>query len=147
MDTCLTPRTLCCRVTIHLYEDLLRALLWPNAVAAAPLVPHSTPTIQPHLPTVCEGRDGFRVCMDVHQFQPREITLKTQGRDIVIEADHEDRPDEHGYVSRNFVRRYVLPEDYDIDHARSVVEAAFCTARTSLVEAAHVQGSAPGVLT
>jgi HSP20 family molecular chaperone IbpA len=100
---------------MHSYEDMIRALLWPNAVAAAPLVPHSNPPMQ-HLATVCEGVGGFRVSLDVHQFAPREICVKTQGRAVIIEGKHEEKPDEHGYVTRHFVRRYVLPDEYDPEH-------------------------------
>ena len=59
------------------------------------------------------GKDGFQVCMDVEQFAPNEITVKTVDNTIVVEAKHEERQDEHGYVSRQFSRRYVLPEDFD----------------------------------
>ncbi|XP_059479753.1 heat shock protein 26-like [Neocloeon triangulifer] len=98
------------------YEDLMRAMLWPNAVASASLVPHAgQPPIQT-LGTICEGPGGFRVSLDVHQFGPREISVKTVGNTVTIEGRHEERPDEHGYVSRHFVRRYVLPDDYDVDH-------------------------------
>ena len=33
--------------------------------------------------------------------------------DLIIEASHEERVDEHGFVSRQFKRRYVLPQDVD----------------------------------
>ncbi|KAF4519162.1 hypothetical protein B566_EDAN008225 [Ephemera danica] len=93
----------------------MRALLWPNAVAAAPLLPHSTPPMQ-HLATVCEGPGGFRVSLDVHQFAPAELSVRTHDKAVVIEGKHEEKPDEHGYVERHFVRRYLLPEEYDADH-------------------------------
>lgn len=97
------------------YEDLMRSLLWPNAVAAAP-VPHNSPNTVQTLGTICEGPGGFKVSLDVHQFAPREINVKTVDDSVVIEGTHEERPDEHGYVSRHFLRRYVLSKDYDVDH-------------------------------
>jgi crystallin alpha B len=98
------------------YDEMMRALLWPNAVASASLVPHGGPNTVQTLGTICEGPGGFRVSLDVHQFAPREISVKTVGNAVVIEGRHEERPDEHGYVSRHFVRRYVLPEEYDVEH-------------------------------
>ncbi|XP_067645454.1 heat shock protein 23-like [Eurosta solidaginis] len=59
------------------------------------------------------GKDGLQVCMDVAQFKPSELTVKVVDNSIVIEGKHEERADEHGYISRHFVRRYALPKGYD----------------------------------
>lgn len=67
-----------------------------------------------HLPKRCHvGPDGFQVCLHVQNFAPGEITVKTVDDTIVIEAKHEDRPDEHGEVSRHFRRNYRLPEGFN----------------------------------
>lgn len=58
------------------------------------------------------GKDGFQVCLDVQHFQPKEISVKTVDNAIVVEANHEEREDSHGYISRKFTRRYELPEGY-----------------------------------
>ncbi|XP_065283239.1 alpha-crystallin A chain-like [Dermacentor albipictus] len=55
--------------------------------------------------------DSFQVMLDVSHFSPEEITVKTVDRCISVSARHEERMDEHGFVSREFTRRYVLPED------------------------------------
>jgi len=60
------------------------------------------------------GKDAFQVCMDVQEFAPNEITVKTVDNNIVVEAKHEEREDDHGYISRQFTRRYTLPEGYNI---------------------------------
>ncbi|XP_055605403.1 protein lethal(2)essential for life-like [Uranotaenia lowii] len=58
--------------------------------------------------------DKFQISLDVQQFAPEEITVKMAGdNSIVIEGKHEEKQDEHGYVSRHFVRRYMLPKDHD----------------------------------
>lgn len=59
------------------------------------------------------GKDGFQVCMDVQEFAPNEITVKTVGNAVLVEGKHEERQDEHGYISRQFSRRYTLPEGYN----------------------------------
>jgi HSP20 family molecular chaperone IbpA len=51
--------------------------------------------------------------MDVAQFKPNEITVKTVDNTVVIEGKHEERQDEHGFISRHFCRKYILPKDYD----------------------------------
>jgi crystallin, alpha B len=59
------------------------------------------------------SKDGFRVSLDVQQFAPDEITVQTTDNSVTVEAKHEERQDEHGYVSRQFTRRYLLPSGYD----------------------------------
>lgn len=68
-------------------------------------------------PTV--GKDGFQVSVDVHQFNPNEITVKATDRGVIIEGKHEERPDEHGYISREFSRRYDLPQGFDVSTVTS----------------------------
>ncbi|XP_046399252.1 protein lethal(2)essential for life-like [Ischnura elegans] len=55
-------------------------------------------------------KDGFNAVIDVQQFAPEEIFVKTVGDQVVVEAKHEEKRDEHGFVSRHFVRRYDLPK-------------------------------------
>lgn len=59
------------------------------------------------------GKDGFQVCMDVAQFTPNELTVKTVDREVVVEGKHEEREDEHGFIQRHFIRKYTLPKGYD----------------------------------
>lgn len=35
------------------------------------------------------GKDGFQACVDVHHFQPSEITVKTLDNTVIIEGKHE----------------------------------------------------------
>ncbi|XP_031839418.1 protein lethal(2)essential for life [Nomia melanderi] len=70
--------------------------------------------------TASVERDGdkYQVIVDVQQFAPEEIVVKTDDKFITIEGKHEEKKDEHGYISRHFVRRYALPQGYDIGHVR-----------------------------
>lgn len=65
------------------------------------------------------GKDGFQACVDVHHFQPSEITVRTVDNTVVIEGKHEERDDGHGSVQRHFVRKYVLPKEYDMNAVHS----------------------------
>lgn len=65
-------------------------------------------------------KDGFQVDLDVQQFTPEEITVKASGDNMItIEGKHEEKQDEHGYISRHFVRKYVLPKGHDIKNVAS----------------------------
>lgn len=62
--------------------------------------------------------DKYQVIVNVQQFAPEDITVRTDDRCITVEGRHNDRKDWHGYVSRQFIRRYVLPKGYDIGHVK-----------------------------
>ncbi|KAG8228851.1 hypothetical protein J437_LFUL008347 [Ladona fulva] len=51
----------------------------------------------------------------MHLFKPNEISVKVVEDNIVIEGKHEEKEDEHGFVYRHFVRRYILPKDSSAD--------------------------------
>ncbi|MCQ9140752.1 small heat shock protein [Bacillus amyloliquefaciens] len=57
--------------------------------------------------------------MDVQHFAPDEITVKTSNGFIVVEGKHEEKQDEHGYISRQFVRRFKIPDDTNADAIES----------------------------
>jgi len=61
----------------------------------------------------------FQVILDVQQFAPHEITVKITDGAVLVEGKHEEKQDEHGYVSRHFVRRYVLPKEVDPENVIS----------------------------
>ena len=52
----------------------------------------------------------FRVNVDVQHFKPDEINIKTKDNRLIINARHEERADEHGFIMREFTRQYVLPK-------------------------------------
>lgn len=65
------------------------------------------------------GKDGFQVCLDVKHFQPNEISVKTEDNSVVVHAKHEEKRDNHGYISREFTRRYDLPDGFKIEDVTS----------------------------
>ncbi|XP_066566601.1 crystallin, alpha B, b [Amia ocellicauda] len=54
-------------------------------------------------------KDRFMINLDVKHFSPEELCVKVTGDFIEIHGKHEDRQDEHGYVSREFHRKYKIP--------------------------------------
>nr|ACF21815.1 small heat shock protein [Macrocentrus cingulum] len=69
--------------------------------------------------TVNAGKDKFQVILDVQQFKPEEIDVKVVDKFVVVEAKHEEKPDEHGFISRQFIRKYMIPEQCNIDEVQS----------------------------
>lgn len=64
-------------------------------------------------------KDKFQINLDVQHFAPEEISVKTADGFIVVEGKHEEKKDEHGYISRQFVRRYALPKGCKPDTVES----------------------------
>ena len=60
--------------------------------------------------TIKADKDKFQINLDVQHFAPEEISVKTADGWIIIEGNHEEKKDEQGYVSRQFKRRYAIPE-------------------------------------
>ncbi|XP_011684375.1 PREDICTED: protein lethal(2)essential for life-like isoform X3 [Wasmannia auropunctata] len=74
--------------------------------------------------TIQLENDNFQqVILDVQQFSPDEIAVKTIDNQVVVEAKHEEKQDEHGYISRHFVRRYVLPPSHDLVNITSTLSS------------------------
>ncbi|XP_007518007.1 heat shock protein beta-1 [Erinaceus europaeus] len=57
--------------------------------------------------------DRWRVALDVNHFAPEELTVKTKDGVVEITGKHEERQDEHGFISRCFTRKYTLPAGVD----------------------------------
>lgn len=69
--------------------------------------------------TVQADKEKFEVVLDVQQFKPEEISVKVVDGCVVVEGKHEEKQDEHGWISRQFVRKYLIPEQCDIDQVTS----------------------------
>lgn len=69
--------------------------------------------------TIKSDKDKFQVNLDVHHFTPEEITVKTADGYVIVEGKHEEKQDEHGHISRQFTRRYALPEGCNPDTVES----------------------------
>ncbi len=63
----------------------------------------------------------FVVKVNCSHFKPEEITVKTVDNYLIIHGNHEEKTDGHGWVSREFTRRYPLPEGVEEDKVVSAL--------------------------
>ncbi|XP_046398286.1 alpha-crystallin A chain-like [Ischnura elegans] len=70
-----------------------------------------------------DAKDGFKIVVDVQHFNLGEITVKQEEESVVVEGKHEETEDEHGFVSRHFVRRYALPQGVDHQSLNSTLSS------------------------
>lgn len=69
--------------------------------------------------TIKTDKNKFQVNVDVQHFAPDEITVKIANGYILVEGKHEEKKDEHGFVSRQFLRKFKLPEGSNADAVES----------------------------
>ncbi|XP_041116139.1 alpha-crystallin A chain [Polyodon spathula] len=62
---------------------------------------------------VRSDRDKFTIYLDVKHFSPEELSVKIVDDYVEIQGKHGERQDDHGYISREFHRRYRLPSNVD----------------------------------
>ncbi|XP_015922426.1 protein lethal(2)essential for life [Parasteatoda tepidariorum] len=62
-----------------------------------------------------DDSNNFKMMLNVKHFRPDEIDVKTVDDYVVVRGKHEEQADEHGFVSREFTRRYKLPDDVEPD--------------------------------
>ncbi|KAJ8275809.1 hypothetical protein COCON_G00075610 [Conger conger] len=63
--------------------------------------------------------EQWKVSLDVNHFSPEELVVKTKDGMVEITGKHEERKDEHGFVSRCFTRKYTLPPGVDAEKVSS----------------------------
>ncbi|XP_041058899.1 heat shock protein beta-1 [Carcharodon carcharias] len=56
---------------------------------------------------------NWKISLDVKHFTPEELQVKIQEGYVEISGSHKERQDQHGFISRNFTRKYKLPSDVD----------------------------------
>ncbi|CAH1393644.1 unnamed protein product [Nezara viridula] len=67
--------------------------------------------------------DKVQVVLDVQQFAPNEISVRTVDNVVIVEGKHDEKRDEHGYISRHFVRKYLLPKDVIMSEITSALSS------------------------
>lgn len=73
--------------------------------------------------TVKNDASNFQILLDVSQFRTEEVNVKTTATEIIVHAKHEEREDEHGFVTREFTRRYLLPLGVDPEKVSCFVDS------------------------
>ncbi|KAK7925663.1 hypothetical protein WMY93_007973 [Mugilogobius chulae] len=66
-----------------------------------------------------QTQDNWKVALDVNHFSPEELVVKTKDGVVEISGKHEERKDEHGFVSRSFTRKYTLPATANVEKVTS----------------------------
>lgn len=64
---------------------------------------------------------GFTVQVDVKHFNPEELMVKVKGHFVEVQGKHEEKKDGSGTKTRQFNRRYRIPDGVDTMALESAV--------------------------
>ena len=68
---------------------------------------------------VVNDKNNFIVKIDCRDFKPEELTVKQVDNSLTISGKHEEKKDEHGFITREFTRRYLLPKEVHLEQMKS----------------------------
>uniref|UniRef100_A0A8C7E376 Heat shock protein beta-1 n=1 Tax=Naja naja TaxID=35670 RepID=A0A8C7E376_NAJNA len=101
----------------------------PEPVAASPVASSPGPNpaynralsrqLSSGVSEIRQTSDSWKVALDVNHFAPEELMVKTKDGVVEITGKHEEKQDEHGFISRCFTRKYTLPPGIDASVVRS----------------------------
>ncbi|XP_026564445.1 heat shock protein beta-1 [Pseudonaja textilis] len=101
----------------------------PEPVAASPVAGSPGPNpaynralsrqLSSGVSEIRQTSDSWKVALDVNHFAPEELMVKTKDGIVEITGKHEEKQDEHGFISRCFTRKYTLPPGIDASMVRS----------------------------
>ncbi len=78
------------------------------------------PYLQRQTSQVERGDDReFKVNINVSQFAPEDLNVTVVDGHVQIVGKHEERQDDHGFITREFKRRYLLPDDVEPNTVKS----------------------------
>uniref|UniRef100_A0A8C5Q303 Heat shock protein beta-1 n=1 Tax=Leptobrachium leishanense TaxID=445787 RepID=A0A8C5Q303_9ANUR len=94
----------------------------PPTPAATPAVVSTAPDfnralsrqLSSGISEISQTSDHWKISLDVNHFSPEELVVKTKDGIVEITGKHEEKQDEHGFISRCFTRKYTLPAGSDI---------------------------------
>ncbi|XP_061073984.1 heat shock protein beta-1-like [Conger conger] len=90
---------------------------WPgylaSGVSSGALMPAYARAMSRGMSEIRNTQNLWKVTLDVNHFSPEELVVKARDGMVEISGTHEEKRDEHGYVSRCFTRKYTLPPGAD----------------------------------
>ncbi|XP_054287781.1 alpha-crystallin A chain-like [Macrosteles quadrilineatus] len=101
-----------------LMRDFIRQLEHPrhyDHYFGMPLTPSmlEEPLKLEHDASIVNDEKNFKVSLHVRHYKPEDLSVKVVDNFAIVEGQHEERRDHHGFISRQFTRRVHLPEDID----------------------------------
>ena len=66
--------------------------------------------------------DNYRILVDVHQFSPEDLVIKTVDDAVIVEASHEEKTvDGRSYSNKSFSQSFNLPRGLNPERVTSAL--------------------------
>lgn len=63
----------------------------------------------------------LEIKLDVSMYSPEELNVTIAEDRLIIKGKHEQKEDNHGFITREFTREFVIPENIDADGITSTL--------------------------
>lgn len=102
-------------------EELQKTVTWPTVPLRSYFRPwrNLLDGVKTDLGKIDSDEDKYRVILNVQDFSPYEIVVKTIGNSIIVEGNHTEKKNSRDYEEKKFMRRYDLPKGHDISQVMS----------------------------
>ncbi|CAL8266674.1 unnamed protein product [Merluccius merluccius] len=98
---------------------MMAPMVTPGALMAQQQAQALSRQMSTGMSEIKQTADSWKVCLDVNHFSPEELVVKTKDGVVEISGNHQERKDEHGFVSRSFTRKYTLPATANVEKVAS----------------------------
>ncbi|KAF8767633.1 Alpha-crystallin B chain like protein [Argiope bruennichi] len=83
---------------------------------------HGVPSPSDCHAELSKERKKFQVQLNVSNFSPKDVEVKVHEKYLEIHAKHGRLMDEHGIISREFTRKFEIPDDVDPETFRALFD-------------------------
>ncbi|VDM53411.1 unnamed protein product [Angiostrongylus costaricensis] len=99
-------------------EECMRDFRYMERMMFTPLLRTIPQPVDRYASEIVNNESKFAVSVDVSEFKPENLKVNIDGHRLTIEAK-EELKEENGYSMRSFTRRFLLPEDVDLNAIHS----------------------------
>ncbi|CAL1573878.1 unnamed protein product [Knipowitschia caucasica] len=103
----------------HDMSSMMGSMVYPAPAIAQQQARTLARQMSTGMSEIKQTQDSWKVSLDVNHFSPEELVVKTKDGVVEISGKHEERKDEHGFVSRCFTRKYTLPSSANVEKVTS----------------------------
>nr|CAR63578.1 putative Heat Shock Protein [Angiostrongylus cantonensis] len=100
------------------FEECMRDFRHMERVMLTPLLRTIPQPVDRYASEIVNDESRFTVSVDVSEFKPENLKVNVHGHRLTIEGK-EELKEGNGFSMRSFTRRFVLPENVDLNAIRT----------------------------